>query len=82
MKLTVKTCYSHLLYMQLQGSEFADAVEMFTCSRPNFGAEGFNGYIEVEVIFTIRNLQTFSKIWYEWYDAPNRDKIYTIAKGL
>ena len=82
MKLTVKTCYSHLLYMQLQGAEFADAVESFTCNRPDFKGEGFNGYIEVDLSINIRNLQTFSKIWYEWYSSPNRDKIYTIAQGL
>ena len=82
MKLTVKTCYSHLIYMQLQGDKFADAVEMFTCGRPDLGSEGFNGYIEVEVIFTIRNLETFSKIWYAWYSDANRDKIYKMAKGL
>ena len=82
MKLIVKTCYSHVLYMQMQGKDFADAIESFSCNRPNLEAEGFNGYIEVEVIFNIRNLQTFSKIWHSWYASPNRDKIYKMARGL
>ena len=50
---------------------------------PDFSGEGFNGYIECEVVFEIEQLDVFAKIWLEWYVLPDtvRTKYYNMALG-
>lgn len=84
MKIVEKTCYSHLLYLQTRGVDFKRAVkEMAILKGPDFNGEGFNGYIECEVVFEIEQLDVFAKIWLEWYNLPEgeRTKYYNMALG-
>ena len=84
MKIIEKTCYSHLLYLQTRGVDFKRAVkEMAILKGPDFNGEGFNGYIECEVVFEIEQLDVFTKIWLEWYVLPDtvRTKYYNMALG-
>ena len=81
MKLSVTTCYSHILFMQLQGEKFADAIRSVKMSAPNFGAEGFNGYIEVTAEFEIKSLATFTEIYNAWYTYSKRSEFYADIKG-
>lgn len=84
MKIVEKTCYSHLLYLQTRGVDFKRAVkEMAILKGPDFNGEGFNGYIECEVVFEIEQLDVFTKIWLEWYVLPDtvRTKYYNMALG-
>lgn len=76
MKIEVKTCYSHLLWMQLQGKIFSTAIESFTCSRPLFEFEGVSGYIEVTINFNIRELSAFAELWSGWYTYTDRTNFY------
>ena len=84
MKIIEKTCYSHLLYIQTRGVDFKRSVkEMAILKGPDFNGEGFNGYIECEVVFEIEQLDVFTKIWLEWYVLPDtvRTKYYNMALG-
>jgi len=84
MKIIEKTCYSHLLYIQTRGVDFKRAVkEIALLKGPDFSGEGFNGYIECEVVFEIEQLDVFTKIWLEWYVLPDtvRTKYYNMALG-
>ena len=84
MRIVEKTCYSHLLYLMTRGAEFKRAVkEMAILKGPDFNGEGFNGYIECEVVFEIEQLDVFTKIWLEWYVLPDtvRTKYYNMALG-
>lgn len=81
MKLSVTTCYSHILFMQLHGEKFANAICFAKISSPNFDAEGFNGYIEVTAEFEIKNLATFTEIYNSWYAYPKRSEFYADIRG-
>jgi hypothetical protein len=84
MKIIEKTCYSRLLYLQTRGVDFKRAVkETAILKGPDFNGEGFNGYIECEVVFEIEQLDVFTKIWLEWYVLPDtvRTKYYNMALG-
>ena len=76
MKLSVTTCYSHILFVQLQGEKFSNAISSFKLTSPNFSAEGFNGYIEVTVEFELRSLTSFAEIYDSWYEYPRRSEFY------
>lgn len=85
MKLTVNTCYSHILWIQQAGPLFSQAVsKMCIISSPDYGSEGFNGYISTTVEFEIKDLKVFSNLWYSFYDLPSttRLNLYGMAKGL
>lgn len=81
MKLSLTTCYSHLLFMLMHGDKFEQAVTSFKSSAPNFTGEGFNGYIEVSVEFEIKNLTVFAELFSAWYDSPRRSEFYADIKG-
>lgn len=84
MKLQVNTCYSHILYIQCAGELFSQAVHKLEMSAPNFAHEGVAGYIQVDVIFHIKDLTIFSRLWDSWYTLPEKRRIelYGLAKGL
>lgn len=83
MKLTVTTCHSHLLFMQMQGDEFQQAVLSFSSSAPDYAAEGLAGYVEVKLEIQIRSLEVFTKIWNSWYSYDDRTEFYNMMrKGL
>jgi hypothetical protein len=82
MELKTKMCYSTLMSMLAQGAKFQQAIQKFTSSAPNFDGEGFNGYIEVEVIFYIKDLKLFSEIYEAGYVYPSeRSKWYNAIKN-
>jgi len=85
MKLTVNTCYSHILYIMTSGPLYSQAVNsMKTIKGPDFVSEGMAGYIETEVEFYIKDLEVFSRLWYAWYSLTDTQRInlYGLAKGL
>jgi len=76
MKILVTTCYSHLLYMILQGEKFQHAVYKYSSSSPDFQHEGVLGYVEVKLDIDIKNLESFAELWSSWYIAPNSAEFY------
>lgn len=83
MKLTVTTCYSHILHLMMQGENYSLAINDMKMSTPGHTHEGITGYIETNVEFQIRDLALFSKLWYSWYNLEDdvRNTLYTMAKG-
>lgn len=84
MKLTVNTCYSHVLWIMCAGELFSRAVsDMAIVKAPCFEHEGVSGYIETEVVFTIKDLKVFADLWYSWYtlSETKRLNLYGLAKG-
>jgi hypothetical protein len=44
--------------------------------------EGMTGYMEVEVVFEIKDLQAFTNLWYHSYKLPSdRSKWYDQIKN-
>lgn len=85
MKLTAKTCYSHILWMLCSGPVFKESVSKFTIvSGPHYEFEGMAGYIETDVEFEISNLEKFTPLWCSWYSLPAKKRldVYGLAKGL
>ena len=81
MKLIVTTCYSHLLYMQMQGPLFQQAVSSVSFTSPRFDHEGLAGYIETTITFEVHDLAVFSKLYMSWYTYADRDTMYKHALG-
>lgn len=81
MKLSVTTCYSHLLYMQMQGPLFQQAVSSVIFTSPRFDHEGLAGYIETTITFEIHDLKVFTKLYTDWYTYADGDKVYNCALG-
>lgn len=84
MKLTVNTCYSHILWIMCAGELFSKAVrDMSIVKGPYFEHEGMAGYIETEVTFTIKDLKVFADLWDSWYTLSQTKKLnlYGLAKG-
>lgn len=52
-------CYTLLLEL-MQDPSFAKSVTKTTFSQPNLDSEGFNGFIETDVEFTVFDIQMFS----------------------
>ena len=85
MKLTIKTCYSRVLYLMTSGTLFSQAVaSMSIDNMPNFELEGLNGYIETEITLIIKDLKIFTNIWEAYYSLSDTAKLnlYGLAKGL
>lgn len=85
MELIVKTCYSHILHIMCAGELFSTAVKsMCITDGPHHKYEGVAGYIETKVVFEIRDLEQFSKLWSSWYSLSDRKRLdlYGLAKGL
>lgn len=80
MELKVKACYSQVLAFQLySGPRLAEAISSMTISSPNFQHEGFNGYIETDVVFSIRDLNVFAELWDAAYKYPSeRNDFYNM----
>lgn len=72
------------MYLMSHGERFSQAVAgLHIEGSPNFGAEGFNGYIEVTFLVDVKDLALFTKIWNDWYhlSSEERTKWYRLAKG-
>ena len=85
MKLTVNTCYSHIIWIMCAGELYSQSVsKMCIIKGPYHQYEGVAGYIETEVEFEIRDLEKFSRLWYSWYTLSDtkRLNLYGLAKGL
>lgn len=84
MKLTGRTCYSHLLWLMCSGELLEQAVHRVTFKQPNFSHEGIAGYIETDYEIEIKDLSVFDKVWKTWYSLPNKRRLdlYGLAKGL
>lgn len=82
MKFTTKMCHSHLMSMLLMPQTFYMAVHRYNASPPNMDHEGMTGYMEVEVVFEIKDLQAFTNLWYHSYKLPSdRSKWYDQIKN-
>lgn len=85
MKLTVNTCYSRLLYVMCSGGEkFKAAISSMEITKgPYFEHEGLAGYIETEVVFGIKDIVEFAKLWDRWHSLNDerRSIIYNMAKN-
>ena len=81
-KLTLTTCYSHLLYFMSLGEAVQDCVYKIECSSPDFQHEGVAGYIETVVTIHIKDLSKFSILWDKWHDLPpeERTRLYSIIR--
>lgn len=72
------------MYLMSHGERFSQAIANLQIDgSPNFGSEGFNGYIEVTFLGDIKDLALFTKIWNDWYQLSDeeRTKWYRLAKG-
>lgn len=74
------TCYSHIIYMQLQGERYSRAIKSIFIEQPQFAHEGMVGCIETKVTFTIADLKTFSDLYNEWYSFERRSELYHSVK--
>ena len=82
MKLSVAMCHSHLMSMLLQPEQFSNAISSYTATPPDMNGEGFNGYMEVNATFEIKDLTRFSKLWDDAYVFPSdRSKWYHLIKS-
>lgn len=66
------------------GETFSKAVSgMSIVKGPCYEHEGMAGYIETEVVFTIKDLKTFADLWDSWYSLSETGKLnlYGLAKG-
>lgn len=85
MKLTVNTCYSHILYILLAGPKFSNSVSKFRIiDGPHHQYEGAAGFIETEVEFDIKDLELFAKLWYEYCHLVDEDRmrLRQLAMGI
>jgi hypothetical protein len=67
------------------GELFSNAISKMTITKgPLHQFEGMAGYIETEVEFDIKDLEIFTRLWYNWYSLSNTKKLnlYGLAKGL
>ena len=72
------TCYTHLLWMlTFRAKEFATAVSKHECTQPAFEHEGMAGYVECKMIFEVKDIALFAKIFNDWYAATNRSDFYS-----
>lgn len=84
MKLIGKCCYSRLLWLLCAGELLQQAVSNVTFESPQFDVEGFNGYIEVQYIIEVKDLQKFTNLWESFWSLTEKRRIelYGLAKGL
>lgn len=71
MKLEVVMCHSSLMSMLLRPEEFEQAVISYTATAPDVTNEGFAGYMETKVVFNIKDLERFSKLYSSSYTYPS-----------
>ena len=84
MKLTGKTCYSHLLHLLHCGPLLEQATKGITIKHVDFAHEGLAGYIEAQYEIEVKDLEVFARVWSSWYSLSNtaRLQLYGMAKGL
>jgi len=84
MKLEVVMCHASLMAMLLNPEQFSKAVVNYESTSPDMNGEGFNGYMEVKVKFTIKDLDAFNTLWKHSYIFPSdRTKWYhTVKQGM
>lgn len=66
------------------GEAFSRAVsDLSIIKAPCFEHEGMAGYIETEVVLTIKDLKAFANLWDSWYSLSHTRKLhlYGLAKG-
>ena len=82
MKLSVTMCHTHLMSMLLQPEQFTRSISSYAATPPDMASEGFNGYMEVNATFDIKNLTEFTKLWNDSYVFPSdRSKWYSLVKN-
>lgn len=67
------------------GPVYSNAVTSMKILRgPDHSGEGFNGYIETDVEFEIKDILVFANLWNSFYSLSDRRKLdlYGLAKGL
>ena len=62
--------------MLAQGEKFQKAITRFTATTPDFENEGFKGYIEVNVIFDIKDIKLFAELWESSYIFPSEKSLW------
>lgn len=84
MKFQTLMCHSHLLSMLLMPDRFHRAVVSYQSTSPDMEHEGVSGYMEVNVTFTLRDLQEFGKLWDDSrvYPADRAEWYHGIKRGL
>ena len=84
MKISGKTCYSHLLWLLCAGERYQQAVHRISFTSPQFDYEGMSGYIETDYVIEVKDLKMFADIWYAWHALSDKRRIelYGLAKGL
>lgn len=63
MKVNTTMCYSHLLAMLTKAKEVSEACSNISFAQPDLINEGYHGYIPVSVVFSIKNLEVFTKLF-------------------
>jgi len=62
--------------------QFHAAVASYTATSPDMDGEGFNGYMEVDATFIVRDLDQFGKLWKDSYQYPSdRSRWYWLVKS-
>lgn len=83
MKLTARTCWSHVLHIMSCGPLLAECVSKFEFTTPRFDYEGMAGYIETDITVEIKDLVRFADLYDSWYrlSSDTRTRLYTKAKN-
>ena len=74
MKIENEMCHSHLVYMLSCGELFEKAVHKYEATAPNYQHEGFNGYIETKVVFYIRDINAFTKLYTSFSKLTDKER--------
>ncbi len=84
MKFDAKMCHTHLLSMLMMPKKFQQAIQSYSATAPDVENEGFNGYMETNVTFIVKDLDMFSALWKESYVYPSdRQRWYhMICNGI
>lgn len=64
MKIVMETNYTTLQRMMENREEFFQAISKFQSTSPRVDLEGVVGYSSVDVEFDVRDLEKFTKLWY------------------
>ena len=84
MKFETLMCHTHLVSMMLMPELLERAVSAYTSTAPDVEHEGFNGYMEVKVTFTLRDLDAFNELWNKSrvYPSERSDWYYFIRNNV
>jgi hypothetical protein len=71
MKLQTKMCHTQLMSMLMVPAKFQRAITKFSSTAPDVDNEGFTGYMEVDVVFDIKDIQAFTELFQDSYVFPS-----------